>query len=209
MGVDSLVIGRTNAGKTSFCLHFARYLGLRELNWLVERTDGRTERRKMPLKEAETLLSSGEIHRTQSLQTLILPVPKGKTDKVVRITDSAGLSDGLHQDDNVRKAMAQTLRSMLDARMILHVIDTAALGYATKERQHADAPSFQSLDVQMIALGQSRSNYVILANKMDLPIAAEGLRWLKSQLGNERIVPISAREGSGFREVRRHVWRLA
>lgn len=209
MGADSLVIGRINAGKTSFCLRFAKYLGLRELTWVVQRTDGRRERRKMPLREADTILSSEHAHRTQSLQTLILPVPRGKADRLVRITDSAGLNDGLHQDESVRRAMAQTLRSMLDAKMILHVIDAAALGYAVSQNRGEATHHFSPLDRQMIDLGRSRCNYVILANKMDLPISAEGLRWLKEHLTGERIVPISAREGSGFREVKRHVWHLA
>ena len=36
----TVVIGKTNAGKTLFCVRFAAYLGIRELRWLMERTDG-------------------------------------------------------------------------------------------------------------------------------------------------------------------------
>lgn len=209
MSADSLVIGRTNAGKTSFCLRFARFLGLRELNWVVERTDGVNERRRMPLSEAESLLSSGEAHRTRELQTLILPVPRGKSERMVHVTDSTGLSDGLHQDVSVRRAMAQTLRQMLDAKVVLHIIDAAALGQALRRSSKEKAYRLDALDAQMLALTRLKSTYVILANKMDLPEANEGYKWLKRELSGERIVPISAREGTGFREVKRHVWRFA
>lgn len=81
MSTEGLVIGRTNAGKTSFCLRLARVLGIRELNWLVERTDGVTQRRRMNVREAEEILTSGDAHQTRELQTLILSVPRGKADK--------------------------------------------------------------------------------------------------------------------------------
>lgn len=206
---ESLVVGRTNAGKTSFCLRFARHLGLKELTWLVERTDGCQERRRMLLSEAEEILSSGEAHRTRDLQTLYLPVPRGKSDRIVKVTDTAGLADGLHQDASVRKAMAQTLRSMLSARVIFHVIDAAAIGQVLARSGGSKTPVLHVLDEQLIALAKTKSFYVVLANKMDLPTAKEGHRWLKHQFPKEKIVPISAREGTGFGEVKRHVWRLA
>ncbi|WAH35314.1 GTPase domain-containing protein [Alicyclobacillus dauci] len=208
MNGDSLVIGQTNAGKTSFCLRFARFLGLRELQWMVERTDGVRERRRMPLSEAEQLLSSGDPHRTRELQTLFLPVPRGKADRMVKVTDSAGLADGLHQDPTVRKAMAQTLRSMVDAKAIIHVIDAAMIGQELHAMRDGKTFRLHALDEQMLALGRSRSAYIVLANKMDLPSAKDGLRWLKQYFDKEKVIPISAREGSGFHEVKRYVWRL-
>ncbi|MFD1674573.1 GTPase [Alicyclobacillus fodiniaquatilis] len=209
MSTESLIIGRTNAGKTSFCLRFARYLGLRELNWMIERTDGRRERRRMALSEAEQMLSSQEPHRTQELQTLFLPVPRGKTDKMVRVTDTAGLADGLHSDASVRRAMAQTLRSMVNARVVFHVIDADAVGRELIRMRNNDADALHALDMQMIALGRTRSAYIVLASKMDLPSAKEGYRWLRQHLAKEKVIAISAREGTGFQEVRRYVWRMA
>ncbi|GEO24924.1 hypothetical protein AAC03nite_07090 [Alicyclobacillus acidoterrestris] len=209
MSTEGLVIGRTNAGKTSFCLRLARVLGIRELNWLVERTDGVTQRRRMDVREAEEILTSGDAHQTRELQTLILSVPRGKVDRVIRVTDTTGLADGLHQDASVRKAMAQTLRSMLQARVVFHVIDAASVGQALKRARDVSAFHLDYLDEQMIALGKSRQTYVVLASKMDLPAAQEGYRWLRQHLDKGCVVPISAREGTGFQEVKRHVWRLA
>ncbi|MFB5192113.1 GTPase domain-containing protein [Alicyclobacillus fastidiosus] len=209
MSTDGLVIGRTNAGKTSFCLRLARALGLRELNWLVERTDGRTERRRMLLSEAQEILSSGDAHQTRELQTLILSVPRGKSDRIIRVTDSTGLADGLHHDASVRRAMAQTLRSMIEAKVVFHVIDASVVGQALQRAGDMKGFRLNDLDEQMFALGRSRSSYIVLANKMDLPGAREGYRWLRQHLDKDRILAISAREGTGFQEVKRHVWRLA
>lgn len=209
MNGETLVIGRVNAGKTSFCLRLARHLGLRELNWLVERTDGMREKRRMLLSEADALLSSDEAHRTRDMQTLLLSVPRGKGDRMVRVTDSAGLTDGLYHDESVRHAMAQTLRGMLEARGIFHVVDAAAIGHAVAQSGEGRNSALNALDAQIFALGRSKPMYLILANKMDLPMAREGYRWLRAHCDKERVVAISAREGTGFDEVKRHVWRLA
>ncbi|TDY50593.1 50S ribosome-binding GTPase [Alicyclobacillus sacchari] len=206
MSGDMLVVGRVNAGKTSICLRLARYLGLRELAWVVERTDGVRERRRMPMSEANALLSSEEEHRTRALQTLLLSVPKGKGEHVVRIADSAGLTEGLHADETVRRAMGQTLRALVAAKGVLHVVDAAAVGRALTLSQTGP---FHTLDEQMVAIGKTKGQYLILANKMDLPLAKDGYRWLTEHCGPIRVLPVSAREGSGFHEVKRYVWRLA
>lgn len=209
MNGETLVIGRVNAGKTSFCLRLARPLKLRELNWLVERTDGVREKRRMLLSEADAILSSDEPNRTREMQTLLLSVPRGKSDQVVRVTDSAGLMEGLHENEDVRRAMAQTLRAMIAARGIFHVVDAAALGRMLAGQSKLAQARMNALDEQMFAMGQMKDRYVILANKMDLPMAREGYRWLKAHAAKYPVVPISARDGTGFNEVRRHVWRLA
>lgn len=202
---DVVVVGRANAGKTSACLRLARVLGVEDLVWMVERTDGGRERRRLPIREAERWLTSGEPHSTRSLQTLSIPVARGKSSRSVDIVDSAGLADGHVRDESVRRAMGHTLRALVAARAVLHVIDAAAVGRAV---QAAEAP-FHALDEQLVAIGRTKPFYIVLANKIDLPWADHGVEWLRARFRDARVIATSAKTGAGFDEVKRYVWRLA
>ncbi|GGJ04256.1 hypothetical protein GCM10010885_11920 [Alicyclobacillus cellulosilyticus] len=201
-----IVVGRTGAGKTLFCIRFARFLGLHELTWLVERTDGRKDRRRMSLLEAERWLSAPHAHTTRQLQSIQVEVPRGKSKPSFLLTDTTGLADGIHPDSSLRDAMAKTLEAMLTAQVILHVVDADALGRALAEGEHA---AWSALDDQLVQLGLHRGAYLLLANKMDLPAARYGHQFLAHRYPKGKVIPISARQGTGFREVRDHVWRLA
>jgi len=58
------------------------------------------------------------------------------------------------------------------------------------------------VDYQVALFAQMRGGYVILANKMDLPQAEKGLERLRLELPGHRILPISALNKRGFREVK-------
>lgn len=206
----SLVIGKTNAGKTLFCVRFASYLGIRELRWLMERTDGKTEEKRMSPQEAEWALSDAGKHNTRCMQSLRVQVPRGKVGRELWLTDTTGLSEGVHPEPAMRDAMAQTLEAMVDANLILHVVDAAALGHALASQSYSSpSPAWQTLDDQIAALGRQHRGYVLLANKIDLPSAREGYKQLCKRFNKQRILPISALHGTGFREVKHHVWKLA
>jgi GTPase Era involved in 16S rRNA processing len=205
---QSLVIGRTNAGKTLFCLQFAKYLGIRELQWLQERTDGATLRKKINIDEAVSTMASPEKHTTRQLQSLYVDVPRGKTARQLIVTDSTGLSEGIHEENEVRQAMAQTLRTMVDAQLVLHVVDAHAMMPLPDAGKTTGRLPFLGLDSQLVQFGMSRPGYLLLANKMDLPGAEAGLLALRRTFPKLTILPISAQNGTGFREVKRYVWRL-
>ncbi|MCL6548866.1 MAG: 50S ribosome-binding GTPase, partial [Alicyclobacillus sp.] len=158
----SLIIGRTNVGKTLFCINFAHYIGIRELRWMLEQADGRTEHRRMTLAEARAALSDPVAHRTRSLQSIVLDIPRGKGSRPLLLTDTTGLTDGIHPDSAVREAMAQTLKAMLDANLILHMVDADALGRAAQAAGRTSAeepdlaghcPVWTDLDSQVAAFG--------------------------------------------------------
>lgn len=211
----SLVIGRTNAGKTLFCIRFARNLGMTELIWHMERTDGSTEKQRLPLKEIESVLSAARAHHTRQMQSLTLPVPRGKTDRQMLLTDTAGLDDGIHPDVSIRQAMARTLQALVDADAILHVVDAAALGrnvgQDSSENGKLDLRQdvWGMMDGHVAQYGLSHPGYVMLANKMDLPHGVAGYRALCRVYPKHRIIPMSALRGTGFREVKQHVWKFA
>lgn len=206
----TIVIGKTNAGKTLFCIRFASYLGIRELRWLMERTDGKTEEKRMTAQEAEWALSDAAKHNTRCMQSLRVQVPRGKMDRELWLTDTTGLSEGVHPEPVVREAMAQTLEALVGANLILHVVDSAALGQSLQAgHSAASSPAWQTLDDQITDLGRQHRGYVVLANKIDLPGAREGYRQLCRRFSKQHVIPISALHGTGFREVKHHVWKLA
>jgi len=205
----SIVIGRTNVGKTLFCIHFARYLGSRQLNWLLETTDGKNERVTMSLASAEARLSNSTPHQTRTLQSVTVKVPRGKVDRELLLTDTTGLSEGIYPDPDIRLAMAQTLEAMVSAALILHIVDADEIGRNLGPGQKGlPARSWSELDNQLVAYGGSHDNYFLLANKIDLSAAKRGYRQLCKEFSKHRVIPVSALAGTGFREVKQHVWNL-
>jgi len=206
----SLVIGNANVGKTLFCIRFAKYVGLRQLRWFVERTDGLTEQKQLPVEEAIRLLSSPDAHHTRALQTISIEVPRGKSNRQVLLTDTTGLTDGIHYDPVVREAMAQTLQALTLAQVVLHVVDASRIReHVPPDSQRHSSFGWLPVDEQLAEFGMAKAGYLILANKMDLPGAKEGYQQLIKRFSKQRIIPVSALVGSGFREVKQHVWRFA
>ena len=206
----SLVIGKTNVGKTLFCVHFAKYLGIRELHWLVERAGGSTEDLKMTVEEAERTLSGPVAHRTREMQSIRMSFPRGKGIRELLLTDSTGLTDGVHPEATVREAMAQTLEALVGSTLVLHLVDAYDLGraFAGETSQVSRESPLSEIDLQISKFAAQRNGYVVLANKIDLPGAEAGYRKLKERLPGLTVIPISALHQTGFREVKQHVWRM-
>ncbi|GMA48879.1 hypothetical protein GCM10025857_02360 [Alicyclobacillus contaminans] len=204
-----LVIGKTNVGKTLFCIHFAKFMGIRELNWLVERTDGQTERRRMSVNAAEVELSDATPHRTRNLQSLAVEFPHKKGTHTLLLSDSTGLCDGIHPEASVREAMAQTLEVLFSARIVLHIVDAAQIGRRLMQGVGSGDAWWDPVEEQLADYGGTQSGYIILANKMDLPEARSGYAALSKRFTRHRVIPVSALYATGFREVKQHVWRFA
>lgn len=185
-----LVIGRTNVGKTAFVLNFAEYLGVSRLDITFNYPDGFSTKQTFRIEHARQELVGRGPHQTRCLQSIELLVPAGKTKKNIRLTDSSGFSDGIPTDKAVRRAVAQTLLEIKQATLVLHMIDAssqAAIG---------------EVDRQISSYADTRGGYVILANKMDLPQARDGLERIRNQFPNRLILPISALHKRGFKEVK-------
>lgn len=189
---ECLIIGKPNAGKTLFFLNFAQYLGLRHL-WLAAGGPS------LPLDRARRELVDDRPHRTLDLNRVVVRVPAGKGRKSTVLTDTAGLGDDINADPAIRQAMARTLRAIREAELILHLVDVAALPGSVS----APGP----VDREVAAFARHRGGYAVLANKMDLPEARDGLSRLGEVIPGEPVIPISARLGTGFPRVRAFVRR--
>ncbi|WP_018133353.1 GTPase [Effusibacillus pohliae] len=199
---NCLVVGRPNVGKTMFCVNFAEFLGLQRLEVYYQLPDGTIRQRKYDLSAARHELSGLGQHKTRSLQSIQLDLPGGKGARKFKLTDSTGLTDGIHPDTGLREAMAQTLAELQATDCILHMVDLGEVARAGGVRAMGE------LDLQIAELGSYKDGYAMLANKIDLPDAPKGLALLREELKEARIIPISALYRQGFREVKEYVWRM-
>ncbi|NLG85682.1 MAG: GTP-binding protein HSR1 [Firmicutes bacterium] len=196
---ECLVVGKVGTGKTLFVLNFASYLGFSQVNITIEYPDGRIKTKHYSIDTARQQLVGVDLHTTKSLQSIVIDIPAVKGVRRCLITDSSGLIDHIHQDINIRQAIAQTLSAIRQADLIIHIVDSSQVGIH-------DAPSaLGEVDYQVAQFAQMRGGYVILANKMDIPGAERGLSKLSLELPGHKIIPISALHKQGFKEVKAFV----
>lgn len=184
-----------------FVLHFAEFLGVSVARIAFAEASGQRWEAAYPMADALTSLTSTRPHHTRQLQSIALELPAGKGTKQFELVDTSGLVDGIHPDAAIRRAMAQTLATVREAKVILHVVDAAALGTRGVVNVIGD------VDYQVAQFAQMRGGYLLLANKMDLPGAEEGLAKLRREFVGHPIAPISALHKQGFHEVKAFVWR--
>lgn len=192
---EFIVVGRPNCGKTMFTLNFASFLGCKAIDITFRAFDGILDCKHMKIEQAQQLLSSIAMHKTKSLQSIILKVNIGKTAANFKLTDTCGLSEQIHSDEAIRRGMAQTLSLLRYADFIFHMIDLSVMQNAV------------GIDNEIYNYGLSRHNYLILANKYDLASAKSNLIKIKEQHPLAAVIPISAIYKDGFKEVRACVAR--
>ncbi|HHY93360.1 MAG TPA: GTP-binding protein HSR1 [Firmicutes bacterium] len=198
---ECLIVGKTHAGKTLFTVNFAHFLGLNTLSVTFRHPNGLVTTKTYSIAAARRELVGSVPHMTRALQSISLDLPVGKGVKRCLFTDTSGLIDHIHADGEIRRAIAQTLGAIREADLILHLVDTAAVGAK-------DTPTaLGEVDYQVAQFAQMRGGYAILANKMDLPGAAAGLAKLRLELPGHHILPVSALYKRGFREVKEFVQR--
>lgn len=194
----TIIVGRTNAGKTLFMINFAEYLGLRKIFLKQEFSDGKTLNKEMTTELARKYLSSSKEYKTQCIQSIILNIPVYKGKKEIKLLDTSGLIDGIHPDLNVRSGIIQTLERIQTSDIILHILDVGLL---------AESNYICEIDRQIINYGSSRTGYILLPNKIDLDKDNTGLNRLKSNFPKQHMIPISALYKKGFDEVKAFVLR--
>lgn len=189
-----------NVGKTCFVINFAEYMGVKELKFHVRQRAGYTAINSYSLSEARKKLISVKENTTKEVQLIKLEINKGKTIRELQLIDSCGLSDGIHPDEEVRLAMARTLRLIRDTEFILHIIDIKNIKNDKKGKD-----ILLPVDRLILDYASMEKKYAILANKMDLSFAEMNLKILKKNIKDIIIIPISALYKEGFKEVKKMV----
>jgi len=198
---DCLVTGMSNVGKTCFVINFAEYMGLKELKFHVKQLEGYTSINSYTPGEARNKLISVESTSTREVQAIKLEIPRGKTFKELKIIDSCGLSDGIHPEEEVRLAMARTIRLIRESSFVLHMIDITNINNI---EDYDDV--LKPIDRLIVDYASLKPNYAILLNKIDLTYASQNLEILKNSFDNILIIPLSALYQQGFKEVKKLVF---
>jgi len=201
MRQECLILGKVNVGKTLFLISFAEYLGLKDIEITFLSPDQQAWKMKYSINRAKGLLINPHPHKTRCLQKVTLNLPMGKGKKEIALIDSSGFVEGIHENREIRKGIAQTLSKISKTSVILHLIDTAKVG------EMKNLTKMGEVDLQIAQFAQIKGGYALLANKMDIPYAKAGLDHLKQELSDLTIIPISAKEKQGFKEVKAFVCR--
>lgn len=196
---EMVIVGRPNSGKTLFALNFAGYLGSKTVNITTKNADGLITCRQLGIEEAKRELCSITLHKTRSLQSFALKVAVGKTTANFLLTDTCGISEAINSDANIRQGMAQTFKALRSAEAILHIVDLSTILKEGANEGQAD------IDKEIYRYGILRRNYVMLANKVDLPVAQDAIRKIPAIFPESPIFAISALYAHGFKEVKNYV----
>ncbi len=192
---EFIMIGRPNAGKTMFTLNFAAYIGIKTVDVTFRSYDGIMTCRHFSIEEAKSQLCGMALHKTRSLQSLLLKISVGKTMVHFKLTDTCGIAENINPDEKIRRGMAQTLSLIRSADFIFHIIDVSCIS-----KEYLNHPS--SIDHEIYNYGIVRNCYMLLANKIDLPSATGNIEKLTSLFPKANIIPVSALRSQGFKEVK-------
>jgi GTP-binding protein len=111
------------------------------------------------------------------------------------IADIPGLIEGAHKNIGLGHDF---LRHITRCKLLLFVIDVAG------SEGRSPVEDLQSLrrEIDLYDVRLSERPWFVVANKMDLPDAAENLQTLRKRFPKIDIVPISAAKGEGIDELR-------
>lgn len=196
---ECVIVGYPNSGKTLFALNFASFLGSKSVDITARSYDGLLTCRHLSIADAKNELCSMALHKTRLLQSMVLKMPIGKATVMFKLTDTCGISEQIHSDQTIRCAMAQTLGLVRCADFILHIIDLS--------RMRKNEVQDQQIDQEIYQYGIARQNYIMLANKTDLPMVKETITRLSAEFPHAQVIPISALYSDGFKEVKAYVAR--
>ncbi|HEY8426572.1 MAG TPA: GTPase domain-containing protein [Limnochordales bacterium] len=199
---DACVVGRPGVGKTLFVLRFAQWCGQRRLLMRQEAPGSSGGWVEVDLATAVDRLVGTQTPTTRALQHVEVPWRQGKRTLHLRLLDTVGLTDTIHPDPLLRRAMAETLTAVMESLVVLHVLDGPRIAQRPGRLLDED-----DVDVQIGRYGERRGRYAVLVNKLDRPGGRAGLEAVRRAWPHRIVLGISALEGWGFASVRRFLQR--
>ncbi|MFT4549160.1 MAG: GTP-binding protein [Verrucomicrobiales bacterium] len=107
------------------------------------------------------------------------------------IADIPGLIEGAHANVGLGHDF---LRHIMRCRILLFVVDTAG----SEEREPIEDLQKLRKEIKLYDEELAKRDWIIIANKVDLPEAEEKLEFLRGRFPKQEIIPISAAEGTGI-----------
>jgi GTP-binding protein len=117
------------------------------------------------------------------------------------VADIPGLIEGAHANIGLGHDF---LRHIMRCRILLFVVDAAG----SEGRDPTEDISTLRTEIKLYSEELSKRSWCILANKTDLPEAEEHITRLKERFKRVKIFPISANEGDGMDELRKHLAKV-
>lgn len=117
------------------------------------------------------------------------------------LADIPGLITGAHEGSGLGHDF---LRHVERTRLLVHIVDAAGID----GRDPADDYKQINEELRLYDINLTSLPQVVVANKMDLPQAKEGLRKLQAEVPGTAVYPISAATGAGIKDVLYEVGKL-
>lgn len=114
------------------------------------------------------------------------------------LADIPGLIEGAHDNIGLGHAF---LRHIMRCRVLLFVVDAAG----SEGRSPLEDIETVRKEVSLYSDELAQRSWCILANKVDLPEAAENVRLLQERFSRVPVFPISAEHGNGMDELRSYL----
>lgn len=191
-----LFVGKPNVGKTLFIIQMVKQYKIDHLTYTFLHHNGHKYKKRLSMDEGLSRLVSDKANHTLNIHEFSIPVKKGKGQIEVSLMDSCGILPIIHHLDHIREGMAQTLQQFKKVSAIFHIIDSSSY------------VSDNLIDQEIYDFGLQQSNYLILANKVDLDSGQLSIPRIKSDYPKAIVLPISAKTGEGIEEVKKYVSRL-
>lgn len=197
---NCIIVGNPNVGKTSFFLALIEYLGITECEFSITDVQGNKKTKQISTNFAKKYLISMNPFKTKKIHKIQLEFPVYKGYEQLTFIDTAGVTDGINKIEEIRKSMAHTLKELSNAKIILHMFDAQ---YIYRKKQLG----ISKIDYQINKFGSQQGCYCVLVNKMDKLKSEKGLEIIENTFKENYIIPISAINKTGFKEVKKFVSR--
>ncbi|WP_350345132.1 GTPase [Proteinivorax tanatarense] len=191
-----LVTGKPNVGKTMFVLNLAQHYNVKNLIYIMKSTNGISHKRKLSIRDCKKLLIDDKPNSTKSIYDFKIPIKKGKGYIELSMMDSCGITSEIHSDKIVRAGIAQAISHYNNSDALFHVVDSH------------NYTKMSPVDEEIYGFGSELGYYLVLANKIDLLSSEMALSKVKNDFKNAIVIPISAKEGKGFKEVSYYVNKI-
>ena len=116
----------------------------------------------------------------------------------VAVADIPGLIEGAHENIGLGH---EFLRHILRCRILLFAVDTAG----SEGRNPVSDLQILRTEISLYDASLAKRPWLILANKMDLPEAAENVAHIKAKFPKIKIIPVSAHDGTGLDELKKEL----
>ena len=112
------------------------------------------------------------------------------------VADIPGLIEGAHANVGLGHDF---LRHIMRCRILLFVVDAAG----SEGRDPVEDIATLRQEIKLYSAELAKRSWTIIANKTDLPEAAENIDRLKERFKKIKVIPISANEGEGMETLRK------